>query len=142
MERTSLMTASSRAARTLLWLTFLAFLVFGLLAVVVPHWLARAVDISLGSSTALADFRAIYGGLSVGVGLFALGAVYQESWTLPAVALTAVCLFTIALWRVYSWVASGAPSPIIVLFAGAELVGGLLALRVYRRLSTRRGEAA
>jgi hypothetical protein len=101
-----------------------------------PRWLAGFVNISLYSSTALADFRAIYGGMPLGVGVFMFAALSRQTWLHPAVALDGVCVAAAGLSRIYSWMASGRPSPMILLFAVVELYVAALAARIFRRIPT------
>jgi len=117
----------------LLWFSFPAFVGFGFFGVAAPCWLAGLVNISLDSSTALADFRAIYGGVPFAVGVFMLFALYRETWLYPAVALDGMCVAAAGLSRVYSWTVSGVPSPVILCFAGIELYVAVLAILIYRR---------
>jgi hypothetical protein len=126
---------SSRAARRLLWLSFPPFIAFGLLGVAAPRWLAGFVDISLDSSTALADFRAIYGGVPFGVGVFVLAGLYRERWLQPAIALDGMCVAAAGLSRIYSSIVSATPSPIILLFAGVELYVAALAVQICRGIA-------
>lgn len=66
-----------------------------------PKRLAGWVDIELQSVTAVADFRAMYGGMCLGAGfIFALGFLRHE-WRVPAVLLavtTAGGLLLARLW--------------------------------------------
>ena len=127
------MDRSFRAARMLLWFSFPVFVGFGFQGVAVPRWLAGFVNITLGSSTALADFRAIYGGVPFALGVFMLIALYRETWLYPAIALDGMCVAAAGLSRVYSWTVSGVPSPIILVFAGIELYVAVVAVRIYLR---------
>lgn len=122
------------SARALLGVNLAIYVVFGLAALFVPSWLASIFGIELGSPSALADFRAIYGGIPLGVGVFMAAGLYRSEWLSPAVALAGVCALEAALARAYSWIASGTPSPLIIAFMCAELLAAHWAWSCYRRL--------
>src|SRR5262245_16051670 len=117
------MNRSISSARALLWVNLPFYLGFGLCALFASDWLAGQLEITLGSPTAFADFRAMYGGLSIGVGLIMVAGLYRRDWLLPVVALAGICALELAVARAYSWMVSGMPSAVIIAFLATELVG-------------------
>lgn len=53
---------------------------FGVAYLVRSQRMARMVEIELRSARARADYRAIYGGAQIGVGLFFMVAAWRPSW--------------------------------------------------------------
>ena len=84
-----------RLARPFVLLHVLVFVGFGLAFMVAPAPLARLLDISLESGSAVADLRAMYGGLSLGMGLaFAVG-LKRAAWLGPvifAIGASSACM--------------------------------------------------
>jgi hypothetical protein len=112
----------------------LVFIDFGAAFLLFPAQLAALLDIELTSATALADLRAIYGGLALSVGaLFALG-LRRASWLAPCLFLVAASSAALALSRIYSIAVSGMPRPIILVFLVTEVASSAWALLAYRAL--------
>ncbi len=133
------MLRTETSARLLVGLNLVVYLAYGVIFVLAPSWGARAFGIELTNATALADFRAIYGGLPLGVGLFFAAGLRRRSLLLPAVGLSGICSLEIALARAYSWAASGRPDTIIVAFMVLELGAVIWAGWVFRRLAAAGG---
>lgn len=112
---------ANQATRTLIWLNIPVYLAIGLAALLAPTWLAGLVGIQLEGPTALADFRAMYGGLSLGAGFTMLVGVRRDAWLQPLLALVGLCSLELALGRAYSWAVSGTPEPIIFVMMGLEV---------------------
>jgi hypothetical protein len=129
-----------RTGRMFMRLSSVAFVVFGLVALLLPSALARTVEIELSSATALADFRAMYGGMSLGIGLLLIQGLRRPSWYLPSLLLLTVTCGTVATARIYSTLVSGVPSEMILAFAAIELLAFGLGLWSYRRLTRNRAE--
>jgi hypothetical protein len=66
---------------------------FGVAYLLHPHGMARMVGIALPSPGARADYRAIYGGAQVGIGVFFGLAALRPGWHAPGLA--ALCLFAL-----------------------------------------------
>ena len=79
----------TRLARPFVLVHAAVFLVFGVAFGAAPAVLGGLLGIELRDATALADFRAMYGGMSFGVGLSFAAALTRREWIVPA-------LFTIA----------------------------------------------
>lgn len=65
------------------------FLAFGVAFAAAPSALGAVLGIELRDAAAIADFRAMYGGMSFGVGLLFTAALTRREWSAPA-------LFTIS----------------------------------------------
>jgi hypothetical protein len=136
------MEVTMHAQRTPTWIreivviNAVVYLAFGLGCSLFPIELARFVEIDLGSPSALADFRAIYGGLALSVGaLFALG-LRRSDWFLPTLFLVAASSGGLALGRLYSMLVSGMPNGLVLAFLGTELASFVWALLGYRALTS------
>jgi len=129
------MSRTIRSSHALLWVNLLVYIPFGLVALVAPDWLGGELGIELTSATAFADFRAIYGGIPLGVGLCLAVGLSRRDWLRPMVALAGACALEAAASRAYSWIASGTPSALIFAFMATELLCSVWALQCYRALS-------
>jgi hypothetical protein len=125
-------TPAPLAARAIVLLNALVFVDFGAAFLAKPQALAQLLDIELGSASALADMRAMYGGLPLALGILFFSALRRAAWLAPGLLLVIATSAGLALGRLYSMPASGLPAPaIFVLLASevASLVWGLLAFR-------------
>ena len=102
----------------------LVYLGFGPAFWFLTERLTADLGIHLSSATAFADFRAMYGGLSFGVGTFFAASLIREKWQ-PA------CLFLIACTSTMLLV-----SRIGSLVATAADVGGYIYLAMFLELSS------
>jgi hypothetical protein len=127
--------------REIVLLNAVVFLAFGAAFLLFPATLAGHFDIELSSPSALADLRAMYGGLPLAVGaLFALG-LRRTDWLVPTVFLVAASSAGLALGRVYSIAVAGVPSALVLVLLATELVSFVWALLAHRALeSARDGE--
>jgi Domain of unknown function (DUF4345) len=124
--------------REIVLLNAVVFLAFGAAFLLFPAALAGHVDIELSSPSALADLRAMYGGLSLAVGaLFALG-LRRADWLAPSVFLVALSSAGLALGRVYSIAVAGVPSALVLALLATEVVSFVWALLAYRALESAR----
>lgn len=64
--------------RVVLVLLAMSFIGFGLAFALKPLEMAQVLDISLFTPTARTDFRALYGGLEIGLGLFLLTCAFRR----------------------------------------------------------------
>ena len=118
------------------------FLAFGAAVLAFPAELATLVDIELGSASALADLRAVYGGLSLAAGaLFVLG-LRRESWFMPSLFLVMASSGGLAFGRIVSMAVSGMPGWLVLAFLATELVSFVWALLGYHTLAQRLHSAA
>lgn len=77
------------ASRIFLGLSALLWLPYGLFCFVQPGYLAEAAGVTIGSTTASIELRAMYGGLQVAIGLLALLAVFRPPLVRPALLMLA-----------------------------------------------------
>jgi hypothetical protein len=77
------------ATRVFLGLSALLWLPYGLFCFVQPGYLAEAAGVTIGSTTASIELRAMYGGLQVAIGLLALLAVFRPALVRPALLMLA-----------------------------------------------------
>jgi hypothetical protein len=112
------------------------FLAFGAGFIAFPAQLAALIDLAPSSASALADLRAMYGGLSLSAGaLFVLG-LRRDDWFLPALFLVMASSAGLAFGRVYSMVVSGVPGPLVLILLATELLSFAWALLGYRALAS------
>jgi hypothetical protein len=126
----------SRSARTLLIANFAIFLGYGIAAVLFPAKLAQLTDVQLPTTTALADLRALYGGLSLAIAALFLQALRDPRWVAPAVFMAIAASLGPASARLYSSAVSGVPNELVLGFLVAELGGALWAFVTYRALGS------
>ena len=133
-------TKSSTKSNIPLWIrgvvmvNALVFIDFGAAFLLFPAKLAGLLDIELTSATALADVRAIYGGLALAVGASFVAGLRREEWLAPSVFLVMASSAGLALGRIYSIAVSGIPRSIILLFLVTEVASFAWALLAYRAL--------
>ncbi len=108
------------------------FAVLGLVTLVAPTAFARALEMTVESATAVADFRAVYGGVCIWVTALSVLAVRREALR-PGAVLALVLLLDGAIFgRLLSWATHGPGSVLVFAQLGLEVVGatwGVLLLR-------------
>jgi hypothetical protein len=112
------------------------FLVFGLGLVLLPEPFANWVGIELTSTSAFADLRAVYGGLSLSVALLFWQGLRNPTWFEPALFLTMASSGGLAAGRIYSIVVSGMPNVLVLAFLATELASFAIGVFEYRALSS------
>src|SRR5690349_4975973 len=111
------------------------FLAFGAAFLLFPRELAGLLEVTLGSASALADMRAMYGGLSLACGtLFVLG-LRREDWFAPSLFLVMATSLGLASGRIFSGLVSGMPGPLVLALLATELVSFGWAWLGYRALA-------
>src|SRR5689334_18443812 len=95
-------------ARIVLALVGLFYVVFGALGIANPAAATGMTEISLPTPTAVTDGRAIYGGLSVGLGLFLLAAAARYVSPRSGLLLLALANGLPVLCRIYGILWAGA----------------------------------
>lgn len=118
--------------RAIVVLNAAVFVLFGLAFLVAPTELARMFDIQLGSADAMADLRAMYGGLSLAGGALFIFGLSRESYFVPSLFFTMVSSLGLAFGRVYSALVSGVPSTLVLVLLATELVSFAWAFAGYR----------
>ncbi len=105
------------------------FFLFATAFLFAPRYFAAQLDITLSSTSAIADLRAMYGGLSLGVGaLFVLG-LKNVAFRPAAIALATLTSAGLAVGRVITIGVDGMPGPLVLAFLGSEVIS--VALGVY-----------
>ena len=111
--------------RAIVLVNAFVFVDFGLAFLAAPEGLTRLLDIELHSASALADLRAVYGGLCLAVGVCMLAGLRNTAWLAPTLFLVMLTSGGLAFGRVYSMIVSGMPGLPVLGFLGTE-VGSLL----------------
>ena len=120
-------------ARLSLGLTALAFAVFGSLFLVSPTTLVR-IGVLLTLPNAVAEIRAFYGGLELGIAAFFVLAFQRPAWYVPALMLQALALGATAVARIVGIIVDGGTTEIMLALAAAEAAGCVLAIVALSRL--------
>jgi hypothetical protein len=129
-------TAASRSASfsevltaLFLGLNLAAFLALGGTGFFAPHFLAGQLDLTLGSISGLADFRAMYGGLPLGIAaIIALG-MKTPALRQPAVLISTVTAGGLAFGRLTTMATVGMPGPLVLGYLASEVLA--IAVGVY-----------
>ena len=98
------------------------FFVFAGCFLFAPRYFAAQLDITLSSASAVADLRAMYGGLSLGVGVLYLLGLKNVAFRPAAIALATSTSAGLALGRVITIVVDGMPGPLVLAFLASEIV--------------------
>lgn len=98
---------------------------FGIAYLIRSSKMAAAVGIAIPSSSARADYRAIYGGAQVSIAIFFLIAAFQPGWREPGVAALALFAAGFGIARLSSLTIEKAPREIQHLVGALELAAGL-----------------
>ncbi len=117
------MRADQKFGRVIVVGSALPFLGIGVAFLLAPEALGRYVDLGLGSVTARNDVRAVHGGLQLAVGALLLCAGLSRDWLRAGLALQLASFCGLALGRLVSVLADGAPSPFGGALWSAELIG-------------------
>jgi hypothetical protein len=114
------------AANALVWISFGPAFYFA------PDALAGRLDIALTSPTAIADFRSMYGGAPLGIGIFMAWGLWRREWMKPALMVIILCTAGLLLGRLITMVQPGGVGTIIYFFAALELGAVVGAALLYR----------
>jgi hypothetical protein len=111
-------------------LVFLALSVLGFGAVFTarPVELAQVVEILLPTPTSRTDFRAVYGGLELGLGMFLLVCALRRHLVRVGLQAAFWALLGMASGRLVGLVADGFGQPLMILFMAIEAVAAGLAI--------------
>ena len=119
--------------RGFLGLNALVFVALGINGLFNPHGHMAPMDFVLTSASSLAEVRANYGGMHVGMGLlFLLGALKPE-WSRAALLAMALFIGGLAVGRSFSLLVDGQPKNLILAFIAIEWVGAAIAVWLLRR---------
>ncbi len=112
-----------KLARIVLRLSAVPFAVVGVAFLIRPEDMASWVGVSLGSATADADVRAVYGGLQLGCAALLFGAAANRDWVRAGVHAQLALYGGLAAARFLSMAIVGLPSPFGIALHAGELVG-------------------
>ncbi len=116
------------------------FLLIGAASVLAPTMVSDFVNIELKDALARFDFRAVYGGLQLGLGLWIGVAALRKPWRLPALNLAALALGGLLLGRVLALLLDAeSPGPIGYGLMGLEIAA--LGVTVFAMIRLRRARA-
>jgi len=101
---------SVRTAEAVLWFAGLVYIPFGLWALAAPGSVAGLTEVALPTPTALADGRAVYGGLTLGLGIFFIFCAVRPETVRAGLLAMFFTLVGPALGRSIGIVADGAGS--------------------------------
>ncbi len=108
------------------------FLIYGIAFRVVPtYMLALVTDGQIQGSSALVDFRATYGGMTIAVGLIIMF-LYISSHTRSALIVVIFVLLSMALTRTLGFIIDGATNALMYAYLVLEVAGSLLAFVAIR----------
>jgi hypothetical protein len=115
-----------------LGVNLLVYLAYGVGFLLAPQKLAALLDITLNSPTALADFRAMYGGLGLGCAAFFALAIKNVSMRHSGLLLAVLGAAGLMIGRLFTMAVDGIPGPVIFMLLATEVfavVGGLFLLK-------------
>ena len=112
--------------RLLLALIALSYLGFGFVFLFNPNEMAAILGLGLAVDGARTDFRAMYGGLEIGIGAFLLICALRREFVRVGLFAGACVLMAMATSRSVGLLLDGI-SPLQVLIAISEWVGGVAA---------------
>lgn len=122
-------------ARIVLVLSAVPFAVIGAAFTLYPTRMGDLVGLSMDGSTAVADVRAVYGGLQLGCAVFLALAARNAPWCRAGLAAQLALYGGLAGARFVSYLASGLPSLLGMTLHTGELAGLALGVVAWRRCS-------
>ena len=110
-------------ARLLVAINAAIFGTWGIAFLLQPVALAAKLDIALTSPSAIADLRAMYGGMNIGFAIaFGLGVRYA-AWLRPTLIIATLASTGLATGRLLTMAIDGRPSLFIIALLISELTG-------------------
>jgi hypothetical protein len=88
--------------RTILWVSALVFIAYGLVSLISPAVPAGFAGLVMSNGDAFAEVGAMYGGLQTGIGLFCLMAAIRHEYYRAGLALLVTGIGALALARLIS----------------------------------------
>lgn len=120
-----------------LMLITVLFTVVGLAVTFEPTFVARQLEMTVESASAVSDFRAVYGGLCFAVAVLGVMAVRREELRHTVVLAFVLVCDGLVLGRLISWATHGPGSVLINAQLVLELVGAVAGFVVLRAMSPR-----
>ncbi|XDD49371.1 DUF4345 domain-containing protein [Leptospira sp. WS92.C1] len=99
----------------------------------IPVKLASLIGITLEGTAALADFRAMYGGLCLGIEAVLLIGIIKAEWRTFSVLLACTTAGGLLLGRVYTLLLDGPGNEFIYLSMATEMVAVLIGAWILKR---------
>jgi Domain of unknown function (DUF4345) len=124
-------------AKFSIFISILIYLIIGLWCLAAPIQTSSGIDIQLPTPTAIIDFRATYGGLLVGIGIFFIVCL-KEAYLKIGLILQALSLGGLAFGRIVGIILDGMPRPLLIYFLVAEIAAVILAMFAFQRLTRNR----
>jgi hypothetical protein len=122
-----------RFVQVWLWLSAATFAWIGIYFLVLPHEAAAAIDLHLGTDTALADVQATYGGMVLGVAfLWIWTALKPERYAAGLWAMVFI-YGGLALGRLVAIGGGAQPDRLIWIFLAIEVAVTAISLGLLRR---------
>ena len=131
---------ADRFARQVLVIAGAACLTIGLASLFAPVAVADFVNIELKDSLARFDFRAVYGGLDLGIGAFLVIAALRKPWRLPALNMSCLVFGGLILGRVVSLALDEGPGVVGWVLMGLEVAVLAISAAALLRLHGARAE--
>ncbi len=125
-------------ATTLLWITAALFLAFGLGFILVPAFFSQLITgASPATSSGLADMRATYGGISLGLAVFwgwcARGRNTQHAGLLSSLLVLSAAAFG----RLIGMIVDGSPNVFMFVLFAAEVLFAALIFAALKKAETK-----
>ncbi|MBM9500542.1 DUF4345 domain-containing protein [Leptospira sp. 201903071] len=99
----------------------------------VPIKLASWIGIELQTTAALADFRAMYGGLCLGVGAVLVFGLFKKEWVPTGILLSITTAGGLFLGRIYTLLLDGPGNEYIYFSMTTEIVAVVLGAWLFKR---------
>lgn len=115
--------------KVLLWVSCGLFVAFGLGFILVPDFISMFVTGSApGTSSAMIDMRATYGGMALGIGLFFGLCAYRPGSVRLGLIASLLVMVSIAGGRLFGMIADGSPNLFMWVLLASELLFTILLL--------------
>jgi hypothetical protein len=125
-----------KAVRIFLFVNAAAWLPYGLFCLVQPGFLGDVTGMTLDSSTAATEVRAMYGGLQAAIGTLALLGALRPAFLKPALTMLVFLCSGLFLGRAYGVFTDGQISAYTGSAVAFELIASSVAIWLLARLDT------
>jgi uncharacterized protein DUF4345 len=116
----------------------LVFMAYAAAALAAPAQLAAQLDITLGSTSALADFRAMYGGLSLGCSVVFVAGLRNLSFRPAAVMLATFTSAGLILGRLITIAVDGMPGTLVMVILATEVASAAMGFFLLKASASQR----
>ncbi|MGF1777051.1 DUF4345 family protein [Vibrio nomapromontoriensis] len=126
-------------AKLMVWFTIIVFVIFGVLFVVAPSVMfERVTDAEITSTSGIIDISAMYGGLSIAVGVILAKLVWATDTLRTAVLAATWIASLMALTRWLAIAVVQSPNDTMWVFFFMEAVFAVWGMLILRKLRSRR----